>query len=107
LGDTRAIKSFKLLARNFSPSADRSVLAAVQQALPVLEALVEREKESQTLLRGTAAPNAQPDELLRAVPADTYATDPNELLRASVPQKPVQLPAPAPIEQTVHLRIEP
>jgi hypothetical protein len=91
LADTRAIKAFTLFARNPS-SGDRSVQAAVREALPALEALVEGEKESQTLLRGTAAPDAHPEELLRATVPDTFAADPKELVRASTSEAQSPLP---------------
>jgi hypothetical protein len=104
LGDTRAIKSFMLFARN-PASGDRSVQAAVRKMLPTLEALVEREKESQTLLRGTGAPDAHPEELLRAALPDAFAADPTELLRASVTQQPVPQPATKDAEEPTRLHI--
>ncbi len=84
LGDTCAVKALRTYIH---ATNDGPVKEAVRQAMGVLEPLVEREKESKTLLRGTSAPAAQPGELLRAAAPAESATAPNELLRASIPKQ--------------------
>jgi hypothetical protein len=91
LADTRALASVRKIAFvQISNPAARHMRTTARQTLHLLEAQVEREKESKTLLRGASAPADRAQELLRAAaPAET-AIAPTELLRASLsrPERP-------------------
>ncbi|MCW3095591.1 MAG: hypothetical protein JWL77_1209 [Chthonomonadaceae bacterium] len=98
LADTRALASVRKIASVHIPHpAAKQMRTTARQTLHLLEAQVEREKESKTLLRGASAPADRDQELLRAAsPAET-ATAPTELLRASLPHPerlPVQIVLP-------------
>jgi hypothetical protein len=84
LGDTRALGSIRKIAFvGGATPAIRRISAMARETLRILEAQVEKEKESRTLLRGASSPAGQPHELLRAAAPAEATTAPNELLRAS------------------------
>lgn len=62
----------------------KQLRAAAKEALSVLRQQLEKEKVSKTLLRASSAPEARPEEMLRAAAPAESVTTPNELLRASV-----------------------
>jgi hypothetical protein len=87
--DTRAMSALRRMAAMEAPTdAERQVRTAAREALQVLRKQVEKEKVSKTLLRGSFAPEAQPDELLRPAAPTENRTDPEEMLRASTPEQP-------------------
>ncbi|MCW3095592.1 MAG: hypothetical protein JWL77_1210 [Chthonomonadaceae bacterium] len=88
VGDTKSMHALRQVAKMEAPTdGARQLRAAANAALQILRQQFEKEKVGKTLLRASFAPDIQPDELLRpSAPAES-ATDPNELLRASIPQK--------------------
>jgi len=88
VGDTKALKALGSIAGMDAPTdAEKQLRIEAQEAWRVLKQLVEKEKVGKTLLRASVAPDAQPDELLRAAAPAQSATDPGELLRASIPKQ--------------------
>ena len=88
--DTRAMNVLRQLASMEAPTdGARQLRAEAKEALRVLKLALEKEKVSQTLLRGSSAPDALPGELLRAAAPAESETTANELLRASAQQKSV------------------
>ena len=84
VGDIRAMNMLRHVAVMEAPSdGAKQLRAAAQEALRVLRQQVAKEKVSKTLLRASSAPDAQPDELLRAAAPAESETAPDELLRAS------------------------
>ena len=86
LADTRALASVRKVAFAQIPNpAARHLYTLARKTLTLLEAQVEREKESKTLLRGASDPANPARELLRAAAPGDATTASDELLRASVP----------------------
>lgn len=107
LRDVRALPALRnavdrSASQNFTP-----VRKLLQETLPLLEAQVEKEKESRTLLRGSSSPAPASTELLRAAAPAESNTAPGELLRASTPyeiQAPVKIETTPEQNQTVSLQ---
>ena len=88
VGDTRAMETLRQVALMEAPTdGTKQLRSAAKEALRVLRGVLEKEKVSRTLLRGSSAPDALPGELLRAAAPDTFETRPDELLRASTPEQ--------------------
>jgi hypothetical protein len=86
LRDTRAIRFLQIIALNEVPTVNaKQMRAAARETIRILEAEVEKERESRTLLRGAASPATQAAHLLRAMPVVSQ-TAPDELLRPAVVQ---------------------
>jgi hypothetical protein len=108
MADTRALASVRKIAFVQTPNpAARQLRATALETLQLLQAKVERERESKTLLRGAASPAVQAGELLRAAAPSESMTAGNELLRASVQQPeraPRSIELPSEENQTVLLQ---
>lgn len=88
VGDTKAMSALRQVAVMEAPTdSARQLRAAAREALQVLRRQFEKEKIGKTLLRASAAPDTQSEELLRAAAPAESASEPNELLRASAPQQ--------------------
>jgi len=87
IGDTEALQSVRKLAnRRPRRESDRILLQAARECLPVLEALAEKEKDSNSLLRASSDVQVSPAILLR--PANSSSDPaPDQLLRASSPDR--------------------
>jgi hypothetical protein len=85
--DIRAISFLQIIALNEAPTVGAKQLrASARETLRLLEAEVEKEKESRTLLRGALSPAAQATQLLRAAPTASV-TAPDELLRSAAAEQ--------------------
>lgn len=85
-GDASALPFVDKLARGEAGTGKTKqtpsprIIEAAQECREFLQIRVERQRASQTLLRGASATDAAPDTLLR--PAQQTTTDPDQLLRA-------------------------
>ncbi len=105
MGDTRALASVRKIAFAEAPTQiARDLRTTARETLRLLETLVEKEKESKTLLRGSSAPEAASNELLRATAPAASETDPSELLRAAIPHQTARIATTEKTEEVAHLR---
>lgn len=112
VGDTKAVPAIRPVAYMDAPTdGERQLRTAAREALRVLNSLLEKEKVGQSLLRASAAPGVQPDELLRPAGPTVSTTAPQELLRAAStqpeqtqPQRPQALRKSVPADPLAEMR---
>ncbi|HLK60665.1 MAG TPA: hypothetical protein VKU00_29145 [Chthonomonadaceae bacterium] len=92
VGDLHALPVVEKLARGEGRTAQNIELQqAAQECLPFLIARIENEREQHQLLRASGSSAAAPDTLLRPASGAGQA-EAHELLRAGLPESPVQTP---------------